>query len=114
MGYQSISLPELFYRVKDHVATSEKGPPFTLILGAGFSFPIIPTTEGIVKVDLPWWKWCQASRKDGPRPLDFFDDAKLAEFAEPVREYARNFWGGKWRMWLESFRKTERQVSVLS
>ncbi|MBN9524258.1 hypothetical protein J0H58_38055 [bacterium] len=66
-------------------------PPFTLVLGSGFSYGIIPTTAEIVRADLPWWMWCQRQEKGGPTPDDYHR-RKEGDFAAPAKEEAKRFW----------------------
>lgn len=71
----------------------DRRPPCTLIVGSGFSFPLIPTTQQIVHEDLPWWVRCQRRLPSGPQPRHFTDDDK-ADFAEGAGEHAAEFWKG--------------------
>lgn len=92
MTGRSITKGELFERMRSSISTRTSGrPPFTLVLGSGFSFPIIPTTSEIVRVDMPWWKSCQAQRPGGPKPTDYLNRNEKS-FADTEKEYARAFW----------------------
>ena len=93
MAYATISIPELFERISERLDASANGrPPLTLILGSGFSFPIIPTTAQVVRDDLPWWKCCQSGKVQGPVAADFFDAGRTTAFTGLSRDYAKGFW----------------------
>ena len=87
MDYNILKQADLFERISQRIPkTADKHPPFTLILGSGFSYGIIPTTAEIVYKDLPWWMWCQRADTIGAKPTNFQanivtrdDDAAKAE-----------------------------------
>ncbi len=90
MAYNILKQTDLFERIP---TTADKHPPFTLILGSGFSYGIIPTTAEIVRKDLPWWKWCQRRDKNGPTPDDFQDRKENdVAFADNAKDEAKAFW----------------------
>ncbi len=92
MSFNVLALDDLFVRVGECCgAGAADDPPFTLVLGSGFSYGIIPTTAEIVRADLPWWKWCQRQEKGGPTP-DHYRDRKEADFAGAAKEEAKRFW----------------------
>src|SRR5689334_24059756 len=83
--------------IRDVIATLQSGstggrPGFTLLLGSGFSFPIIPTPAQMLKGDIAWWRYCKEKRYGGP----FRDrsDAITDGSAKPddVTAYEREFW----------------------
>jgi tetratricopeptide (TPR) repeat protein len=94
MEYRKLSQAGLFDRISEHnPKDSPENPPFTLILGSGFSYGIIPTTTQIVNEDLPWWKWCQLRENGGPKPEDFLQGKERdPAFAEMTKQKAREFW----------------------
>jgi tetratricopeptide (TPR) repeat protein len=92
MPYNVLKPLDLFERIKgccDVPAGSR--PPFTLILGSGFSYGIIPTTAQVVREDLPWWKRCQRREDGGPKPEDYIARNESA-FAPTAKEDASRFW----------------------
>ncbi|MFT3784612.1 MAG: SIR2 family protein [Tepidisphaeraceae bacterium] len=92
MSYNILRQSELLERIGQQVgSTVERQPPFTLVLGSGFSYGIIPTTAEIVRRDLSWWKWCQRHETGGPTPKEFFDQIKSRDDDEAKKE-AKAFW----------------------
>src|SRR6478672_5043070 len=39
-----------------------KAPAYALLLGSGFSYPLIPTGGGMIR-DIPWWLYWQSRPK---------------------------------------------------
>jgi hypothetical protein len=39
-----------------------KTPAYALLLGSGFSYPLIPTGSGMIR-DIPWWLYSQSRPK---------------------------------------------------
>ncbi|HEY1191292.1 MAG TPA: SIR2 family protein, partial [Gemmata sp.] len=92
MAFNTLRSVDLFERVnRCCVVSAGEPPPFTLILGSGFSYGIIPTTAQIVREDLPWWLWCQRKEKGGPTPDDY-RNRKEADFATQAKDESRTFW----------------------
>jgi hypothetical protein len=89
-----LSQTDLLDRIKNVVPQQgDKHPPFTLILGSGFSYGVIPTTSQIVEKDLSWWKWCQRRESEGPNPSDFLDRKESdPRFITKAEAKAREFW----------------------
>ncbi len=96
MDYKFLKQADLFERISQRIPkTADKPPhpPFTLILGSGFSHGIIPTTAEVIRKDLPWWKWCQRADENGPTPKDFQDrKEKDPAFIGNVKAEAKAFW----------------------
>jgi tetratricopeptide (TPR) repeat protein len=91
MAYNSLSQAELFERISQHTEVdSDRGPPFTLILGSGFSYGVIPTTAQIVQKDLPWWMSCR-DKKDGHSPQEYLDTLNTPD-DDGAKANARTFW----------------------
>ncbi len=94
MDYKFLKQADLFERISQRIPkTADKPPhpPFTLILGSGFSKGIIPTTAEIVRKDLPWWKWCQRADITGAMPNDFLSLKDTRDDA-PAKAEAKVFW----------------------
>ncbi len=92
MAYNILKRDELFVRMKACCRPAAGKPPaFTLILGSGFSVPIVPTTSQLVREDLPWWLWCKRVEPGGPKLQDYLDRKEIA-FAAGIKEEAREFW----------------------
>jgi tetratricopeptide (TPR) repeat protein len=91
MAYNFLSQAELFERISQQTEVgSDRGPPFTLILGSGFSYGVIPTTAQIVQKDLPWWMSCQ-KKKDGHTPEEYLATQKTPD-DDAAKANARAFW----------------------
>lgn len=85
----SIPSSELIERIQPGQGVSSG---IALVLGSGFSFPIIPTTREIVRNDLPWWLMCQSEEFKDLNPKDFGVDDKKEEFKDQIDEYSRQLW----------------------
>jgi len=58
--FNSISVEELNQHIGSGLnEPNSKKPAFTLLIGAGFSTPLIPTTREMVKSDIAWWLFCR-------------------------------------------------------
>ncbi len=91
MDYNFLSQAELFERISQHTEVdSQKSPQFTLILGSGFSYGVIPTTAQIVQQDLPWWVLCR-DKKDGHTPKEYVDTPNTPD-DDAAKANARAFW----------------------
>jgi hypothetical protein len=92
MAIQTLPQNDLFERIK--LACPLHGndrPPFTLILGSGFSVPLIPSTSQLVREDLPWWTWCQKHEAGGPTRDDFLQRNE-SKFTAAAADRAKQFW----------------------
>jgi tetratricopeptide (TPR) repeat protein len=90
---QTITQSELLSRIEREVSQpSGERCPCTLVLGSGFSHPVIPTTTTLVREDLPWFDWCQSGENGGPTPECFADETKRKDFADRARLKAQEFW----------------------
>src|SRR5216684_7778724 len=66
MAIRSKSLDDMIREIIISLRTGEpKRPAFTLLVGSGFSFPIIPTPTQMLKGDIAWWRYCKHQRLDG-------------------------------------------------
>jgi len=87
-----ITTTELIERIQKRLSSGPVSrPPYTLILGSGFSFPLIPTTSQIVREELPWWLMCQ-TRESGVLPADFANPTKAMECQAKRKSFAASFW----------------------
>jgi tetratricopeptide (TPR) repeat protein len=93
VAYNIISSAQLLERIERRCGSClGNRPPLALVIGSGFSYPLIPTTSEMVCKDIPWWKWCQSGEVGGPLPKDFHDPDSLKARAAHAKEYASNFW----------------------
>src|SRR5262245_38311713 len=74
---KSISLDALSQHIEQRLDTlPNREPGYTLVLGSGFSHPLIPTAREMVGGDLAWWLFCQKT------PAAKFSDARPKGSAE--------------------------------
>jgi hypothetical protein len=74
MSYSILKPADLFVRMKAYCRPAHGEPPaFTLILGSGFSVPIVPTTSQLVREDLPCWLWSKRGDQVGPELQDYLE-----------------------------------------
>ncbi|MEM7624605.1 MAG: SIR2 family protein [Planctomycetota bacterium] len=65
----------------------EPDAAFTLLLGSGFSYPLIPTASQMVLRDIPWWLFRRRSKELREKP---FADAPSRE--PDLDEFAKRLW----------------------
>ncbi|MCC6464086.1 MAG: hypothetical protein IT463_01955, partial [Planctomycetes bacterium] len=63
---QVLGPDEVVQRILQCVGRAKNGPAFTMIVGAGFSHPVIPTTKAMLEL-IPRWLW-NAAALDAPLP----------------------------------------------
>jgi tetratricopeptide (TPR) repeat protein len=93
----TIPVKSLDEMIRDVIASLQAGtrggrPIYTLLLGSGFSYPIVPTPTRMLREDIAWWRFCKdrqiaasfCSRADGIA-------GKLAT-AEEIAEFEKNLW----------------------
>jgi tetratricopeptide (TPR) repeat protein len=66
----AIPVKSLEEMIRDVIASLQAGtrggrPVYTLLLGSGFSYPIVPTPTQMLKSDIAWWRFCKDRRLDG-------------------------------------------------
>jgi tetratricopeptide (TPR) repeat protein len=67
MAVRVKSLDDMIREIIASLQAGESGrPAFTLLVGSGFSFPIIPTPTQMLKGDIAWWRYCKQQRIAGP------------------------------------------------
>lgn len=60
MAVRVKSLDDMIREIIASLQAGESGrPAFTLLVGSGFSFPIIPTPTQMLKGDIAWWRYCK-------------------------------------------------------
>jgi hypothetical protein len=66
MAIRSKSLDDMIREIIVSLKTGEpKRPAFTLLVGSGFSFPIIPTPTQMLRGDIAWWRYWKDRRIAG-------------------------------------------------
>lgn len=72
-------------------AQDESTPAYTLLLGSGFSWPLIPTASGILR-EVPWWQYWNARRgKSLPEVFGARPDAGQPHHPE-LKDFERELW----------------------
>ena len=85
--------------IRDVVASLQAGtrggrPVYALLLGSGFSYPIVPTPTQMLRSDIAWWRFCKDRRLDRDRPFRNRAEA-LAEgvvTAEELAAFEKDLW----------------------
>jgi tetratricopeptide (TPR) repeat protein len=85
-GFASISQDKLLDRIAGRLEWEGTSPAFTLLLGSGFSAPLIPTAGQVVARDVAWWLYWRRQARQG----DVFAN-RPAEDGE-VRSFERDLW----------------------
>jgi tetratricopeptide (TPR) repeat protein len=83
-AFESISQDQLLDRIVGRIEWERtRQPAFTLLLGSGFSAPLIPTAGQVVARDVAWWLFWRRHARDGkpfgPRPAE---DAEVGDFEQ--------------------------------
>jgi len=73
-------------------AGARRRPAFALIVGSGFSFPIIPTPTQMLRGDIAWWRYCKANQL--PEPFGDPADVIAAGHATQamIAQYEKQMW----------------------
>ena len=79
-----ISAEELVEHVRARLGRPGGQPAFALLVGAGFSVPVIPTAKQMVLSDIPWWLYRKEARIEGPFGPPPAGDPGLARFQEEL------------------------------
>ncbi len=67
MAIRSKSLDDMIREIIISLRTGEpKRPAFTLLVGSGFSYPIIPTPTQMLRGDIAWWRYCKDRKITDP------------------------------------------------
>jgi tetratricopeptide (TPR) repeat protein len=87
-GLASLSQDQLLDRIAERLEWERtRQPAFTLLLGSGFSAPLIPTAGQVVARDIAWWLYWRRRAREGelfePRPSPDTDD---------VLSFERDLW----------------------
>src|SRR5579863_1185794 len=84
-AFDSMSQDQLLEVIAGAIESKHTSPAFTLLLGSGFSAPLIPTAGQVVARDVAWWLFCRRQASGGksfaPRPAE---DAKVREFEQQL------------------------------
>jgi tetratricopeptide (TPR) repeat protein len=87
------SLEEMFRDVIPSLQAGLRGRPvFALLLGSGFSYPIVPTPTQMLRSDIAWWRFCNERRLGSPfrQRADVIAEGKCTE--EEVADFERETW----------------------
>ncbi len=61
--FDSVTLDKMVENVACWTQAGGNKPAFTMLLGSGFSFPIIPTPSQMLAKDIAWWLYWQKQKK---------------------------------------------------
>jgi tetratricopeptide (TPR) repeat protein len=87
-GFASISQDQLLDRIAGRLEWERtRQPAFTLLLGSGFSAPLIPTAGQVVARDVAWWLYWRRRAREG----DVFE-LRPASDADEMRSFERELW----------------------
>jgi tetratricopeptide (TPR) repeat protein len=95
MAIRIKSLDEMIREIIASLQTAEnkRHPAFTLLLGSGFSFPIIPTPTQMLKGDIAWWRQSKNQTKFGDRFRHRADCiAEKLVTQDEISAFEREFW----------------------
>ncbi len=86
-GFASISQDKLLDRIAGRLEWERtRQPAFTLLLGSGFSAPLIPTAGQVVARDVAWWLYWRGQAREG----DVFGHRPAAD--GEMRSFERDLW----------------------
>lgn len=92
-----LTLGDLAERVAKRLVRADRGSPaYTLILGSGFSYPLIPTARGMVERDVAWWLFRRERGETGSFP------SRPGEVPE-LDAFEKNLWADLHRQSGEAF-----------
>jgi tetratricopeptide (TPR) repeat protein len=94
MAIPTKSLEEM---IRDVIASLQAGtrggrPVYALLLGSGFSYPIVPTPTQMLKSDVAWWRFCKERRREGPFRNRADGVAEGLATAEEIAEFEQDLW----------------------
>lgn len=100
MAIPTKSLEEM---IRDVIASLQAGtrggrPVYALLLGSGFSYPIVPTPTQMLRSDIAWWRFCKDRRGDGPFRNRAEAVAEGMATAEEIAGFEKELWKmPRWR-----------------
>jgi tetratricopeptide (TPR) repeat protein len=87
-GFDSISQDQLLDRIAGLLEWERtRRPAFTLLLGSGFSAPLIPTAGQVVARDVAWWLYWRRRAREG----EVFE-LRAAPDTDEMRSFERDLW----------------------
>jgi tetratricopeptide (TPR) repeat protein len=93
MAIRSKSLDDMIREIIISLRTGEpKRPAFTLLVGSGFSYPIIPTPTQMLKGDIAWWRYSKDQRFTDPFCSRAEGVAGKKATEEQIAEFEREMW----------------------
>ncbi|HEX6098891.1 MAG TPA: tetratricopeptide repeat protein [Thermoanaerobaculia bacterium] len=92
-----IPVKSLDEMIRDVIASLQAGtrggrPIYTLLLGSGFSFPIVPTPTQMLKSDIAWWRFCKDRRLDTSFRNRADAVAESPATAGEIAEFEKELW----------------------
>src|SRR5216684_939453 len=93
MAIRSKSLDDMIREIIASLQAGDSGrPAFTLLVGSGFSFPIIPTPTQMLKGDIAWWRYSKDRKFTDPfcSRAEGVSGGKATE--EQIVEFEREMW----------------------
>jgi tetratricopeptide (TPR) repeat protein len=93
MAIRSKSLDDMIREIIISLRTGEpKRPAFTLLVGSGFSYPIIPTPTQMLRGDIAWWRYSKDQKFTDPFCSRAEGVAGKKATEEQIAEFEREMW----------------------
>src|SRR5216684_1925047 len=93
MAIRSKSLDDMIREIIISLRTGDPArPAFTLLVGSGFSFPIIPTPTQMLKGDIAWWRYCKHRKIPGRFRHQAEVIAEGLAMPDEIVEFQREMW----------------------
>src|SRR5436190_21612489 len=97
--FDTISLQDFLEHIRAGLSRQRHGKPaFTLLVGAGFSAPLIPTTREMVERDIAWWLFCQERQEPAPFRYCPPNEEEFKRFAAQMWKNISDAYGGDLRL----------------
>lgn len=88
--FDTLPLERMADRVATRLARRHRTPGYAMLLGSGFSYPLIPTGGQMLR-DIPWWLYRQRSPEFAARPFDRKPEVGDERYAG-LLAYERELW----------------------
>lgn len=93
----AIPVKSLEEMVREVIASLQAGtrggrPIYALLLGSGFSYPIVPTPSQMLKSDIAWWRFCKSRHPGTSFRVRADAVAEGLATAEEIAEFEKDLW----------------------